>query len=134
MDKIVLNGEEFNLVGNQPQENYSTTETKIGTWIDGKPLYRTTTFVGKIPELKTNSWAVLSPAPKNIDMLVSLTGRYNISNYQVYIPYYVENGSITLGLYNKTDIQIITNGNDPNKLISNISNLIYTIEYTKTTD
>lgn len=40
--KVMLNGNELNLGGGTAQEVYSTEETRIGTWIDGKPLYRKT--------------------------------------------------------------------------------------------
>lgn len=39
--KAYLNGEEYIFSGGgSSQEIYSTEETRIGTWIDGKPLYR----------------------------------------------------------------------------------------------
>ena len=51
--------------------NYSTTETPIGTWIDGKPIYR---IYASFPvcELKQNEW--------NIINLLSITGIDEVIN------------------------------------------------------
>lgn len=41
--KIIINGEVVEVSGGSngsSEEVYSTEETRIGTWIDGKPLYR----------------------------------------------------------------------------------------------
>ena len=59
--KIVINGESVEVNGDAvPQDSsgggevYSTEETRIGTWIDGKPLYRKT-LVGTSPgQLRAN--------------------------------------------------------------------------------
>lgn len=57
---------------NLPENTYSTEETRIGTWIDGKPLYRrvvqeTIPSTGAVTEMfDTSSW--------NIDKLAKLLG------------------------------------------------------------
>lgn len=38
--KLVIGGEAVEIPGGGGGEIYSTEETRIGTWIDGKPLYR----------------------------------------------------------------------------------------------
>lgn len=44
--KIIINGEVVEVGGGGGSEDvYSTEETIIGTWIDGKPLYRITALV-----------------------------------------------------------------------------------------
>lgn len=43
--KIIIDGKEVNVGGSGENEVYSTEETRIGTWIDGKPLYRKTVTV-----------------------------------------------------------------------------------------
>lgn len=56
----------------QAMDIYSTQETKIGTWIDGKPLYRTTfkyTFSGPIDQ-----WTSLNKVISDIDTVVRIYG------------------------------------------------------------
>ncbi len=49
----------------QPQEVYSTEETRIGTWIDGKPLYRKCVeFTASV----ANAWTNVLPLIPNADM------------------------------------------------------------------
>lgn len=43
--------------GTQPENVYSTEEAKVGTWIDGKPLYRKV-IIGLAPT-GTNTWSTL---------------------------------------------------------------------------
>ena len=62
---------------NNIQGNYSTEEVKIGTWIDGKPLYR------KVFELGTFTSVVSkSPASLNFSVLINQARKveYNIYN------------------------------------------------------
>lgn len=44
----------------EPAFDYSETETEIGTWIDGRPLYRKTYAVGDMPNNTTKSVATLT--------------------------------------------------------------------------
>lgn len=47
-------------------ETYSTTETRVGTWIDGKPIYRKVYLLSAIAG--SNSYT-LNPAPSNVDLM-----------------------------------------------------------------
>jgi len=48
-----LNEMEEGLAVSVASTNYSTTETKIGTWINGKPIYRKVINVGNMPNTAT---------------------------------------------------------------------------------
>lgn len=58
--KIVIDGKEAEVGGGSAGEAYSTGETRIGTWIDGKPLYRRVVDSAKTPN-KINYWSTVSP-------------------------------------------------------------------------
>lgn len=70
--KIVINGESVEVNGDAvPQDSsgggevYSTEETRIGTWIDGKPLYRKCVeFTASV----ANAWTNVLPLIPNADM------------------------------------------------------------------
>lgn len=53
------------------EETYSTNETRIGTWIDGKPLYRQV-INGKV-SATLGIWARITHMP-NVDSVAKLTG------------------------------------------------------------
>lgn len=67
-------------------EIYSTDETRIGTWIDGKPLYRMAAYVAS-KTIKGKTWTSIFPAIKNaipINFYVcdtSLDGSYYMLTY-----------------------------------------------------
>lgn len=72
----------------QPSNIYSITEKRIGTWIDGSPLYQKT-IVGTMPIVTTNG----TRANKQIDIseltilaCVSVDGIYYVPNQLEYIP------------------------------------------------
>ena len=73
-----------NLTG---QENYSTGEIVIGTWIDGKPLYRK--VVSDTVSTTNGAWKDFNPFNSNeIDTIVSLVGTFTYaSGATVSIPY-----------------------------------------------
>lgn len=53
-------------------ETYSTTETVVGTWIDGKPIYRLVVDTGYMP----NDSIKDIPISASIDTLVKLEGHW----------------------------------------------------------
>lgn len=106
------------------QEVYSTSEIKIGTWIDGKPLYRKTTYISSLPNNTSidyqHSISNIATITNFYGVITSGSGRYNINYY---------NGSVYAftSVWNSV-ISIKTNTN-----LSSASARI-AIEYTKTTD
>ena len=106
--------------------NYSTEEQVIGTWIDGKPIYRK--FI-QIDLSSSHSSSFITPHNINdIDIIVNYYGNILNSSSQNYINCNVYNGSSyrMLTFVNKTNI---TNIN-----VGYLGTLDLFIEYTKTTD
>lgn len=54
------------------RDNYSTTEQVIGTWIDGKPLYRKVATVSAITG--NNTWKSVDNAPTNVRTYINAYG------------------------------------------------------------
>ena len=67
------------LAAYSPMEIYSAEETRIGTWVDGKPLYRRV-YTTSSPSSK-GTWAkVVSNITENIDRLITMTGSMYIGS------------------------------------------------------
>lgn len=76
--KIIINGEAVEVGGGGPGgeslDIYSTEETRIGTWIDGKPLYRRV-FSGTYPQqLNTLDPNFQTTTQLSIDTLAKFNG------------------------------------------------------------
>ena len=111
------------------REIYSLAEQKIGTWIDGKPLYRKVVDFGYLPNATTK---LVSTGASNVDIVTNLRG-IGISNYgSLSIPL-ADTSALTNQValwYDKTTNQIqIKSGVDRSSFYGYV-----TIEYTKTTD
>ena len=116
------------------QEVYSTGEAKIGTWVNGKPLYRKVVYVGSKPN-ETN--VTINNVVSNLDTLVRMSGTAYNSGYNQY--YNIPNAHSTIAswyinaiLVDKTDLQI--RGGDGWNTANGLTNIYVTLEYTKTTD
>ena len=107
--------------------NYSTTEAVVGTWIDGKPLYRITVSVGTMPN---NSTKNVNHGVSNIDKIVKISGVSVGASNVLPLPYLLlSNYAYSIELYvSKTQVCIKT-GNDRSSHTGYV-----TFEYTKTTD
>lgn len=113
-----------------PSANYSTDEQKIGTWIDGKPIYRKVVNFGNLPN---NNSKKVTISIANVNLVTKLYGvRKNVSEYSPLPMYYSGNYYETLVLnHNDNTINGITirTGSDRTS-----ETAIIIIEYTKTTD
>lgn len=108
-------------------ENYSTEETRIGTWIDGKPLYR------RVIEGITPSSSGSSNSVANFGSSIRFVHYYGIVHLNNSTRLVAPNraGSEYIGLYasNESSISCITTWS------SALSKPIFVVgEYTKTTD
>ena len=109
----------------------STTETKIGTWINGKPLYRKTYYVSSYP----NS-AILwfGTGVNNIDKVIYMGGYADNGNEVVFLSSSYANEYHDTLVYDRVfsghnnSIRVVTKSNR-----SAYSGYVW-IEYTKTTD
>lgn len=134
---VISDGGGGNGGGGSSENVYSTVETRIGTWIDGKPLYRKV-FTGDGPT-SANVWTLIpNSSISDIDAIVRLYGSLSDDRGVTYtIP--VANGqSSCIVVYSK---QYLPNsglrvGVSLNANASSFLNLqVYAmIEYTKTTD
>lgn len=146
--KIILNGEVVEAgEGGSAGEVYSVEETRIGTWIDGKPLYRkviqVTNFLSSDSKV---SFVVINKIKETmgIDELINYHIRTTdkasstISVGQSFIQWtYVANINSTM---NRNFFCGVNNGGDfsisSTNWVESYKSLIFTIilEYTKTTD
>lgn len=122
-----------------PENNYSTEEQRIGTWIDGKPLYQKT-IVDTMPIVTTDK----VQESKYIEVGVSVDTpvwyeiiRIASNNSSVIIP----TAPDTEGYYCKSYFYSNSSSSEPNTigLFSNVlsqsgQTVYITIKYTKTTD
>lgn len=107
---------------------YSTTETRIGTWINGKTLYRKSYYISAL----ANTGTTYTPLDiTNLEDIISIIGL--ASNGSTFFPLPAYRGTQdTAGIQmyaDSTNGITITTGNDRTGYHANI-----TIEYTKTTD
>ena len=113
--------------------SYSTTEQVVGTWIDGKPIYRKVVDFGALPNATTKS---VAHNIANIDFIVNVWGmakRENTDNDVNFFPINESrplNNIDAIGLFaSETSVIIQTGANRSNVPITYV-----VIEYTKTTD
>lgn len=110
---------------------YSTSEIKIGTWIDGKPLYR------KCFE-KTGNVSTITTGINDLDSVINLsvTVKNTDNNYWRTIPWNFNdssyNSGYTGGVYVSNTGNVI--GFQAGSGLTNASKYIVIIEYTKSTD
>ena len=112
--------------GKDGSENqiYSTDETIIGTWVNGKPLYR------KIikTSVKQGVQKIYDVSNMNLDDIIRMNGSISQSEGSiVHIPYGTSSNDFAVVYYPKSSNQI-----EVNTTRAGIVNII--LEYTKTTD
>lgn len=112
----------------EPQEVYSTEETRIGTWVDGKPLYRkvfTFSYTASA-SAKTLTSAINGIMVVMINAWLRYTGSNTIEQMAV-----IDSKSVAHRIYYNPSagIQILSNQPDWNG-----SEITVILEYTKTTD
>lgn len=108
--RVVQNSNNISLASNANE--YSTTETVIGTWIDGKPIYRQ--VIDKTGTVNANTWFTIKAMP-NVD---NITYHYIIFDYGITGSYLCRVWDNNFEIYVKDRLDIL-------KVI---------VEYTKTTD
>lgn len=109
---------------------YSTEEQKIGTWINGKPIYRKVVECGALPNA---GFKYIKHNISNIDCIRSVTGVANkpSDNLWISLPWVsVHDADSMVQCYvNNENIVFYTQSDR-----SNVTESWVTIEYTKTTD
>lgn len=110
------------------KDTYSTAEQKVGTWLDGKTIYKRTYIVNT--PANTNTDTAIIELPTDILSYVKVYGQVYLSDIHciVPVPYFFStenNGMIWIDTWNKkvlmkVNLEAYTN-----------QELIFTIEYTK---
>lgn len=104
--------------------NHTTTETRIGTWVDGKPLYRKVyVFDGSWAANTSGSFSV---ADLNIDTCVTLRGNMSSDSYK-HIGFDFYNSSFDYIYMSSSSVVYWKIG------WASTKNIVI-VEYTKTTD
>ena len=110
--------------------SYSTTESVIGTWVNGKPVYQKTIEFGALPN---NTTKEVAHGISNLARIVSLTGAATNTTTRTSIPIpFVHRSTISTQVQiaiTDTQIQIVTATNQ-----SAYNETYITLQYTKTTD
>lgn len=113
--------------GGSSEEIDSAEETRIGTWVDGKPLYRISIDMG-------NNGAY-SVANLNIDKLTRLDSIVYVPSQLRYLemPYVEITNTVAASLIYSTSNKNLT-FNGVGWILGTEKELYVTLEYTKTTD
>lgn len=132
MKVCAVKGTPYPFGGGGSENNvYSTEEQVVGTWIDGKPLYRRT-FQFKTPSTASTTFtSIANTEIQDIENIVSWNGGINTSNgYKIPIEH-VDSGAQTSILYDsgRHGLRVFTKHAEYTN-----SDMFLTIEYTKTTD
>lgn len=129
--KIIINGQETEIPsGGSALDVYSTEETRIGTWIDGKPLYRKV-FTATTPSSAGSYQTIIRDSTlfPNIKSVIHIYGyvEYNARNLPPINLYVTADNYVGTWFLNGNIQMICTSGwiNKPCYVV---------IEYTKTTD
>ena len=118
----------------QQAENYSTTEQVIGTWIDGKPLYRIT-YTFDLDGTSQSGEKVIDISSLNFDTITNLNG----TTKQISTATYWRD-IIQAYAYSSTAVSeysgVFVSDNDLKFRYRGLSftKVYITLEYTKTTD
>lgn len=110
---------------------YSTEEQRIGTWIDGTPLYRTTVF--REIAIQKDVTLMIDSGIKNINKIVNVGGIVSSSNKQACFAintYNLENNVVSVSVKFEQDGRILIRSTDN----WSSPDIIIHLEYTKTTD
>lgn len=111
------------------EDKYSTSETVIGEWIDGKPIYRKVLTL----DISTTGGHNINVASSNIAQLTTIKGIFNDSQYNYIFPV-PDYGDGDTRLYLTYDVANKIVHYEPGAKYGVKGKLIVTIEYTKTTD
>lgn len=117
-------------------EVYSTEETRVGTWIDGKPLYRKVIQGNGPPAL--NAWAVIGQPIPDIEYIAKVDAYIANTNTGTWIPlpFVVQGHGTVSALYDITGTDGRVVGLNVFSNYSGITEvpIMAILEYTKTTD
>ena len=109
--------------------NFSTTETAIGTWINGKPLYRRVFDTGTLPNNTTKS---VAHGISNLKNIVHIYGAAKNTSNGITFPLPFPSTQANAPIYVYADNYSIVIGTATDRSVFKESYIV--LEYTKTTD
>ena len=114
-------------------EIYSISETKIGTWIDGKSLYRK--VIPFSPDADSNTVSI-AHGISNLGVVIKCYGRFQSYSSNRLIPqqYYTLDPQFVVSPYSISSTNIEIGYGNWFKTSGNATNCYIIVEYTKTTD
>ena len=121
------------LVEEMVKDIYSTEEVKIGTWIDGKPLYRKI-ISSTSPNVTKENENITKKIPVNVDIKFGFIEKAfykDDSGNIVNIPFIMTGGQVIKAYLNVQDNNIVLTSNTQ---YTNDKPVSIVINYTKTTD
>jgi hypothetical protein len=112
------------------KEEYSQTEKKIGTWIDGKPIYRKV-IIDDSTAIPVGETAI-AHGISNLKLCINIIGfkEDKTGNRTFLFPYMTNNAEVTC-VSQVTNTSIIIRAKDS---WSTVNKTYFILEYTKTTD
>ena len=123
INKMTINGTTYDIEG---KSIYSLDEKVIGTWINGKPLYRKV-FIVNNPATDTVSY--LSYEDLNIENLINIAGYATDGDISIPVNFYYSTATY---MYTHNDI---TGHRIKYKFTPwSFTTICFVLEYTKTTD
>lgn len=130
----IVQGGESKSIEYKNMNKYSTSEQVVGTWIDGKPLYRITIDCGNLPNKGTTKDVYFSP---EIDLITTIHGIANSSTFAlpfptIYSAYMFDGAKIYCRL--RKDLKCVQIRMEDGTLEPTDFNCFIIMEYTKTTD
>ena len=130
-DSDVAGSGSYNTLG-VPTVHYTTDEQVIGTWIDGKPLYRKTVIKsGTISQRETVSLGIA-----NVENIFLVSDASNVNNGQTPLPLVTgtDNSNNTGGFFDIQQSDTSFLFRIGSGMAGYVENAIITVQYTKTTD
>ena len=125
LSKLSIGSSIFSISDSYTPPAYSTTETEVGTWIDGKKLYRV--VFEKDSGITSGSDVSIAHGISNIDKVCLFTG-YSLIGNGAYCNYSDSGYLVDCHEVNRTNTQ----WNLGASIVSQISKLVVIIYYTKT--
>lgn len=132
--KIVIDGQEVELSGGggSSEEVYSTEEKRIGTWIDGKPLYRkVVTIVSPDKALTNKTYPFDAPVDTMAALHAVLQSQKSVSTSKYPLPFLYEENIYLSVWYSEGALLARAGGSAVEYLNQPVT---VRLEYTKTTD
>ncbi len=106
------------------ENDYSTTEHIVGTWIDGKPLYQKTINWGTV----SSPGATKAHGISNLKQVIKIDGTWVVGTEKGSLPYAGATDNFTMEINGSNLVADMTSG------FNGVTDVYVILKYTKTTD